>query len=98
MNMNIKLEASQNQGQYAQVGDIAFHIQLLLQLGQGKNFAAALGYPEATSNDSAIKQWVQAQIDDYEGLERMEMIQLMANEIKTKIVHYYEGVDLQPHF
>ena len=81
----------------AKVNAIAFHIQFILQIRQGGELTSALGYQDLSTNDAAIKNWVSDHLEGYLGLEHMEMVQMMAEDINNKISNYFGGYGLNTY-
>jgi len=79
------------------VNDIAFHIQFILQMSRGGELTTALGYPNLSTNDAAVKNWVSDNYEGYIGLERIEMVQMMADDISSQIADYFGSYELQSY-
>jgi len=75
------------------VNDVAFHIQFILQMSRGGELTSALGYPDLSTNDAAIKSWVSDNYQDYLGLERSELVQMMADDVSKQISDYFGGFE-----
>jgi len=85
MNNVIQLQNESTEGLQTIVNDLAFQIQFRLQLRQGRDLVSAIGYPDASTHDVAIKRWVYAHVESYAGLERPIQVQMMADEISSSI-------------
>lgn len=62
------MENNHKNGIQAEVNDLSFQIHLRLQLSQGAEWVAAIGYPKASTNHAAIECWV---FENYEKYERL---------------------------
>jgi len=73
------------------VNDIAFYIQFTLQMSKGGELTTALGYPDLSTNDAAVKHWISDHYEDYLGLERAELIQMITDDMSKQISDYFGG-------
>jgi len=83
-------EASFNKRVNANVIDIAFQIQFMLQMRVGKSLIYAIGYPDAKSNDEAVQLWVRANYIEYYKLDKQARIRAMADDLFNQMYEFYQ--------
>ena len=83
-------EASFNKRVNANVKDIAFQIQFMLQMRVGKSLIYAIGFPDAKSNDEAVQLWVRANYIEYYKLDKQARIRAMADDLFNQMYKYHQ--------
>ena len=71
------------------VSDLAFQIQFLLQMETGSKLVAAIGFPNAKTNDEAVKEWVLSNYIYYFEFQKEEMVQKMSAGITETMFKYF---------
>ncbi len=71
------------------IADLAFQIQFLLQMEMGSKLVAAIGFPNAKTNDEAVKEWVLSNYIYYFKYRKEEMVQKMSAGITETMFKYF---------
>jgi len=75
------------------IDDLALTISIQLNIPQGAELVSALGYPQAHSNQSAIRFWIVDHLECYQGVERQFLLSQLIYEIREQI-HEHFGLNL----